>query len=130
MHLLVEKRNWLRSDLDILLANDARGYQIRLKAEWVGKGEKNTAYFLNLKKYRQSKNVIFKLTKSDGKQVDAKENILTEIGNYYQKLYSIKTVPAEEINTYFESLELVNIRKLNSFESNSCEEDITAIECD
>ena len=50
MHLLVEKRNRLKSDLDILLANDAIGYQIRSKAEWVEKGE-NTAYFLNLEKY-------------------------------------------------------------------------------
>ena len=46
MHLLVEKRNRLKSDLDILLANDAIiGYQIRSKAECVEKGEKNTAYF-------------------------------------------------------------------------------------
>ena len=85
MHLLVEKRNRFKSDLDILLANDAIGYQIRSKAEWVEQGEKNTAYFLILEKYRQSKNAIFKLTKSDRKQVDSKENILTEIGNYYQK---------------------------------------------
>ena len=56
MHLLVEKRNQLKSDLDILLANDAIiGYQIRSKAECVEKGEKNTAYFYNLEKYRQSK---------------------------------------------------------------------------
>ena len=45
VHLLVEKRNRLKSDLDILLPNDAIGYQIRSKAEWVEKGEKNTAYF-------------------------------------------------------------------------------------
>ena len=77
MHLLVEKRNRLKSDLDILLANDAIGYQIRSKTEWVEKGEKNTAYFLNLRKFRQSKNAIFKLTKSYGQQVDSKENILT-----------------------------------------------------
>ena len=128
VHLLVEKRNRLKSDLDILLANDAIGYQIRSKAEWVEKGEKNTAYFLNLEKYRQSKNAIFKLTKSDGKQVDSEENIITEIGNYYQKLYSSKNVPAEEINTYFESLDSVNIRKLNNFESNSCEGDIIGYE--
>ena len=56
MHLSVEKRNRLKSDLDILLANDAIiGYQIRSKAECVEKGKKNTAYFLNLEKYRQSK---------------------------------------------------------------------------
>ena len=129
MHLLVEKRSRLKSDLDILLANDAIGYQIRSKAERVEKGEKNTAYFLNLEKYRQSKNAIFKLTKSNGKQVNSKEKILTEIGNYYQKLYGSKNVPAEEMNTYFESLDSVNIRKLNNFESNSCEGNITAIEC-
>ena len=39
-------------------------------------------------------------------------------------------MPAEEINTYFESLDSINIRKLNNFESNLCEGDITAIECD
>ena len=130
VHLLVEKRNRLKSDLDILLANDAIGYQIRSKAEWVEKGEKNTAYFLNLEKYRQSKNAIFKLTKSDGKQVDSKENILIEIVNYYQQLYSSKNVPTVVINSYFESLDSVNIRKLNNFESNSCEGGITANECD
>ena len=47
--------------------------------------------------------------------------------NYYQQLYSNKNVPAIEINSYFESLDSVNI---NNFESNSCEGDITAIECD
>ena len=130
VHLLVEKRNRLKSDLDILLANDAIGYQIRSKAEWVEKGEKNTAYFLNLEKYRQSKNAIFKLTKSDGNEVDSKENILIEIVSYYQQLYSSKNVPTVEINSYFESLDSVNIRKLNNFESNSCEGGITANECD
>ena len=112
VHLLVEKRNRLKSDLDILLANDAIGYQIRSKAEWIEKGEKNTAYFLNLEKYRQSKNAIFKLTKSDGKKVDSKENILIEIVNYYQQPYSCKNMPADDIKTYFESLNSVNKRKL------------------
>ena len=39
-------------------------------------------------------------------------------------------MPADDIKTYFESLNSVNIRKLNNFESNSCEGDITAIERD
>ena len=73
---------------------------------------------------------LTKLTKSDGKQVDSKENILIEIVNYYQQLYSSKNVPTVEINSYFESLDSVNIRKLNNFESNSCEGGITANECD
>ena len=50
--------------------------------------------------------------------------------NYYQQLYSSKNVHAEEMKTYFKSLDSVNIQKLNNFESNSCEGDITAIECD
>ena len=90
VHLLVEKRNRPKSDLDILLANDAIGYQIRSKSEWVEKGE-NTAYFLNLEKYRQTKNDIFQLNKSDGKQIDSKE-----------QLYSSKNVPAEKIITAIE----------------------------
>ena len=72
---LVEKRNPLKIDLDILLANDAIGYQIRSKAEWVEKGEKNTAYFLNLENYRQSKNAIFKLTKYNGKSKSIQRKI-------------------------------------------------------
>ena len=39
-------------------------------------------------------------------------------------------MPTVEINSYFESLDSVNIRKLNNFESNSCEGGITANECD
>ena len=50
--------------------------------------------------------------------------------SYYQQLYSSENVPADNIKTYFERLNSVNIRKLNNFESNSCEGDITAIECD
>ena len=50
--------------------------------------------------------------------------------NYYQQLYSSKNVPTVEINSYFESLDSVNIRKLKNFESNSCEGGITANECD
>ena len=49
VHLLVEKRNRLKSELDILLANDAIGYQIRSKAEWVEKGERREEHGLFFK---------------------------------------------------------------------------------
>ena len=57
---LLNGRSELKNKLDALLTEKTIGYQIRSKSKWIEEGEKNTAYFLNLEKNRQSQSVIKK----------------------------------------------------------------------
>ena len=55
-----------------------KGAIIRSKARWVEYGEKNTIYFLNLKKRRGEKKNINKLKLNDGAETEDQEVILKE----------------------------------------------------
>ena len=55
----------------------AKASQIRSKAQYVEEGEKNTAYFLSLKKQRQISNTIYKIQTSDDILVKSNGNFMS-----------------------------------------------------
>ena len=57
---LLNRRSELKNKLDALLTEKTIGYLIRSKSKWIEEGEKNTAYFLNLEKNRQSHSKCYK----------------------------------------------------------------------
>ncbi len=99
------------------------GYIIRAKAQWVNEGERSTKYFFNLEKERQKNNVIRQLKKVDGTIIKEDEEILTETGVYYDKLFETKNIPQEEIINYLEDTNFENI--LNENEQTFCDQQIT-----
>jgi hypothetical protein len=63
----------------------------RSKCEWVEEGERNSIYFLNLEKYNYTNKQITSLDVR-GKTVDKGPEILKEIKDYYEKLYSLNDI--------------------------------------
>jgi exonuclease III len=63
------------------------GSVFRSKCEWAEHGEKNSKFFLNLEKFNYSNKNITML-EINKKQVTDEKIILSEIKNYYEKLYS------------------------------------------
>jgi len=126
---LANKREELKKKLDVFQHEQAIGSQIRSKAEWVEKGEKNTSYFLNLEKYRQSKNAIYTLKQPDGSLVDTKNEVLCELLSFYKTLYTSKMIPTDTTNSYFIDLENATLPKLSKSESKLCDGYVTVSEC-
>ena len=61
---------------------------VRSKVRWVEQGEKNTRYFLNLKKRHAEKQRILKLKLENGLEVDDPDSILKEQANFLKNLYT------------------------------------------
>ena len=77
----------LQARLDDLYTEKAKGAFIRSRAKWIEDGEKNSSYFFNLEKNRQSKKFINKLN-INGTLTEDQSAINNHIYNYYSTLYS------------------------------------------
>jgi hypothetical protein len=53
-----------------------KGRQIRSRVKWIEEGEKNTAFFLGLKKTRQTKKAINELYDKNGKSTTDQNEIM------------------------------------------------------
>ena len=125
---LLNRRSELKNKLDALLTEKTIGYQIRSKSKWIEEGEKNTPYFLNLEKNRQSQSVIKKLQKSDGSFAESQADLFKEMSKFYKTLYMSKKVDSTDINNYIANLP----RKMSLTESDSklCDGYVTTKECE
>ena len=65
----IKKKRELESELDELYTYKAKGAQIRSRATWIDKGEKNTSYFLRLENKHQSHNVINRINNNGGGKI-------------------------------------------------------------
>ena len=65
-----------------------KGVIIRSRVKWIGEGEKNTKYFLNLERRRASNNTIKEIRMEEGIVVKDPNDILLETRGYYAKLYT------------------------------------------
>lgn len=76
----------LQLQLDNFYLNKAKGAFIRSRARWMEHGEKNSSYFFNLEKLRQTNKKIDKLA-INGIITDNQEMISKEIIQFYSSLY-------------------------------------------
>lgn len=81
---LEEEKKIIMSEIEAEMYRQAQAYQIRSRAEYVEKGEKNTSYFLNLEKLRQQNNTIKQLRLKNGNIVTSNTEILLEIKKFLQ----------------------------------------------
>lgn len=93
----------LQSKLDDLYTEKAKEAFIRSRARWIEEGEKNSSYFFNLEKNRQTKKAINKLYVNDSLSVD-QDVIDNHIFTFFKSLYSSK--PSNQETDLF--LDLVN----------------------
>ena len=124
---LLQERDVLKQEFDLLLADKAKGAQIRSRAQWIEKGEKSNAYFLNLEKKRQSSNVIRSL-KYKRKESSDNQGILDICKEFYSDLYSSKSANDKDVSNFVDNVKLNRI--LTNEERDLCEGMITHEEGD
>ena len=117
----------LKQKLQLFYERKANGLILRSKARWTEKGEKPTKYFFNLEKRNYIRKKISELELSDGKPSCKEDEILKEIENFYEKLYTSKgNIDDNRFENFVRNLELPKLRDLDKEE---LEGEITMDEC-
>ena len=78
----------IKSKLDAISLERARGACVRSKARWYEYGERSSKYFLNLEKRNDENKCIKSLIKEDNSIITDPKEILEEQRRFYHKLYS------------------------------------------
>ena len=128
LHNLVHQREILAGQQNKYYQTVATGAQIRARVKWVEEGEKNTKYFLNLEKKRQTNKNISTIHTSDGRYIHTSEDILKEGAKFYRKLYDCSDISTEEIDNYLDGIK--TNAKLTKVEASLCDGNITNEECE
>ena len=111
----------MKNDLENLEKYKCQGAILRSKAQWALESDRNTAYFLNLEKNRQCKNVISEIKNKNGDIVTNTSEILDVIHDYYEELFSCVEIDKKSV---IELLNSVNVT-LDEGDIEMCEEDIS-----
>lgn len=98
--------NTFQSQLDKMFLEKANGAYVRSRARWIEEGEKNSSYFFNLEKYRQSNKKIQSLN-IKGVLTEDHDKINVEILHFYSNLYK-STYSTENGTVFLESLRGLN----------------------
>ena len=73
------------------------GLRIRSKCNWYENGEKSSKFFLNLEKHRATQNQI-RLLKIGEKEIKDQSEILQNLYQFYEELYSKNVSNSNEVN--------------------------------
>ena len=82
-----------------------KGAFIRSRSHWVKEGERNTKYFFGFEKSHQSNNVIKKLVTNENIHVNTNNDILGEMFNFYENLYTSKNINDNDIDNYLQTID-------------------------
>ncbi len=88
--ITLAKRDAVKFKIELAEQHLARAAQIRAKAQWVEKGEKNNKYFLGLEKAKANARIMDNLIDKEGKVVTDQREILNMQRNYFAELYTNK----------------------------------------
>ena len=114
-----------KTELDKIYVKKCKGAAVRARVHWIEEGEKNTKYFMNLEKRNAKKKNIHSLKKGDIK-ISTQSEVLQEVVNFYQNLYTSKHVKEDDLNNYFEN---VHVPFLSEKDKEMCEGKLTPFEC-
>lgn len=112
----MNRKRELENQLNNLYDKKAQGAQIRSRAKWVSDGEKNTKYFLSLEKKHQTLNVIHEVL-GENNFLTEDDDILGEMCDIYENLYSSKLISNEDIDLYLKNCK---INTLHETDKNMC----------
>ena len=84
------KREQVKLEIEMIEQHKARAAQVRARARWLKKGEKNTKYFLNLEKSRANVKIIDSLINDSGQFVTDPKDIMKIQRDIYATLYRKK----------------------------------------
>ena len=102
--VLMEMLDEYKKELENLRNELMKGILIRSKARWIEHGEKPTRYFCGLEKRNYVNKTVSKVKTNTGQTITDQSNILGEISNFYQNLYSNK-------DDYLDEVDLDNLLK-------------------
>ena len=83
-----------------------KGAMIRTKTNWEMLGERSSGYFLKLERKQFTNKTLYRIKNKQGVIIEGQKEILSEIENYYSKLYMTK---GKITKTYIEKLEIPQI---------------------
>lgn len=112
----MNRKRKLENQLNNLYDKKAQGAQIRSRAKWVSDGEKNTKYFLSLEKKHQTLNVIHEVL-GENNLLTEDHDILGEMCDIYENLYSSKLISNEDIDLYLKNCK---VNTLHETDKNMC----------
>ena len=121
-NVLLLRKQELESALNESYSKEAKGAQLRSKANYVEKGEKSTRYFKDLEKIHQVNNVIEGLQVENGDIVHTNVSILDECCKFYKNLYTSQRIDPELIDDYVRNTDMP---RLSNEEKEMCDSDIT-----
>ena len=116
----------VKSELENIEQEKAKGVILRSKIKWSEAGEKNTKYFLNLEKRNSINKTISRLEVNPGVTVNNTKEILNECKTFYSDLYNEPCHNQIDDNNKFFSTEH---NTLSNDDKNICEGILTIDEC-
>ena len=117
----------LKAKVNEIAEYKTQGLILRSRAEWYGKEEKSTKYFLQLEARNRIRKVIRRLQRSDGTLATDEKEILDMQAHFYEHLYSEKITKTHiDMEDYLTS---IDTPKLSDIEMQECEGTLTLEEC-
>ena len=108
-----------------LRQEELKGAFIRSRAEWHELGEKPSRYFLNLENKNRINKTINEIKMDDNTIINDQQRILSELREFYAKLYSNK-----KMNEESDYIPTLNPTELSPEQKQALEQDITRKELD
>lgn len=117
----IQKIKEIQEELKEIEENRYKGAMLRCKAKYLVEGEKCTKFFFDLEKRKGRVETIKEIRKENGKMVQECGEILEEVKNYFEKLFSTEGVKEREKR---ELMELIKI-KVSKEEKEECDQTIS-----
>ena len=118
-----QKLTDLNKELETLRANHINGLMIRSRTRWIEEGEKATKYFCSLEKRNYLNKNVTKLIGPRGNEIVEQKDILSEIKEFYLKLYAPNECDNNDVKLD-KLLEHCSVPKLSTSERDDLERDI------
>ena len=123
---IVQEITKIKREFEIEELHRVKGAQKRARVRWMEEGEKCTKYFLSLEKSRSNANTVKKLRNNDGGTVTGEEEIVEEIGSYFERVYNQNEKSDEQILNNFQGfVNEVIFPSLSENEVEMCDTPIT-----
>lgn len=113
-----------KEELEKVRKEKIQGIIVRSRIKWAEEGEKPTKYFCSLESRNYVNKIIPKIVKEDGTLITQQDEILTEVKDFYSKLYKIQKIN-QHIDTQRLFQSLNSSPKLNNDDKDKLEGEIT-----
>ena len=116
----------VKSEIEAIEMEKAKGAQIRSRIKYIEEGEKNTQFFLNLEKGRGKYNTITKLKTPQGDNITDEHELLEEIKDKYKTRYNKSDLTYIRVSELMDNYTIdLNLPSLNDEEKAFCDRTVS-----